>query len=229
VDDSLHAVAAAIGHDFADRSLLELALTHASFDPEQPEPVGSNGRLEFLGDAVLGVVVTMELYEAWDLSEGEMTKVRASVVNEATLAEVAASVGVGSALRLGRGEDAAGGRHKMPILADAMEAVIAAVFVDAGYQRAADVVLALWRPIIAERAAVPGERDYKTILQETLATMALEPRYEVDGRGPDHQMTFEAVVVVEGEVVGRGTGTSKKRAQHAAARDALTHLRPSDA
>lgn len=227
--DRIDAVASAIGHEFTDRSILELALTHPSFDPEQPSPVGSNGRLEFLGDAVLGVVVSAELYEAWDLTEGEMTKARASVVNETTLAEIGASVGIGEALRLGRGEDAAGGRQKLPILADAMEAVIAAVYVDAGYESARQVVLGLWRPILAERATAPGERDHRTVLQETLARMGLDPVYEVVGSGPDHSRWFEAAVSVEGEVVGRGSGTSKKRAQHAAARDALTRIRPDDA
>jgi ribonuclease III len=229
VTDPQRAVAAAIGHDFADESLLELALTHPSFDPEQAEPVGSNGRLEFLGDAVLDLVISSELYERWGLSEGEMTKVRAAVVDEATLAAMGVSIGIPAALRLGKGEDAAGGREKPAIVADAMEAVLAAVYLDAGFDVVRDVLLTLWGQVIEERVAIPGGRDHKSLLQEELARRGLEPSYTVTGSGPDHDRSFEASVLVEGVVVGTGSGTSKKRAEQAAALDALGGLSPPDA
>jgi ribonuclease III len=137
---------------------------------------------------------------------------------------VGAAVGIPDALRLGKGEEASGGREKDAIVADAMEAVIAAVYVDGGFSAARRVVLDLWRPLIRERAATPGERDYKSLLQEALAVRSAEPAYEVDGSGPDHLRRFDARVLVDGKVVGRGSGTSKKRAQQAAARDALNRL-----
>jgi ribonuclease-3 len=214
------ALQAAIGYTFGDASLLDLALTHRSFTAEEDFDE-SNERLEFLGDAVLGLIVSTELHEAWDLSEGEMAKVRAAVVNESTLAAVAQGAGLDNAVRISRGEDASGGRAKASILADAMEAVIAAVFLDGGLAAARRVVLARWRPLIAERAAVPGERDYKTRLQEVLARDGRLPVYDVVGSGPDHSRVFEAVVRVDGEVLGRGGGSSKKRAQQSAARAAL--------
>ena len=210
----------ALGHDFNDITLLELALTHPSAAAES-DGVESNQRLEFLGDAVLGLVVSTELHEAWDMAEGEMSKVRAAVVNEPTLAAVARAIGIGAALRLGKGEEDHGGRGKSPILADALEATIGAVFLDAGLEAARRVVLTRWRPIIAERAASPGERDYKTRLQEVLAREAAVPHYEVAGTGPDHERVFRALVRVGEDVLGEGTGTSKKRAQQAAARAAL--------
>jgi ribonuclease-3 len=219
IDDG-HPLEASLGYDFADPSLLELALTHRSFTAEE-DAEESNERLEFLGDAVLGLVVSTELHEAWDLREGEMAKVRAAVVNEATLAAVARSIGVDEAVQISRGEDASGGRHKPSILADAMEALIGAVYLDGGLEAARRVVLGRWRPIIADRAASPGERDYKTRLQEVLAREGLLPVYEVAGSGPDHSRMFEAAVRVGGEILGHGVGSSKKRAQQAAARAAL--------
>lgn len=227
--DSVDAVAAAIGHEFTDVSLLELALTHPSYDSEQGERIGSNGRLEFLGDAVLDLVISSELYRGWPLAEGEMTKVRTSLVNEATLSDVGKSVGIPAALRLGKGEAAAGGRDKATIIADAMEAVIAAVYLDAGFERARDIVVRLWRPLFVDRTATPGGSDHKSLLQETLARSGLAPVYETTGTGPDHDRRFEAVVSVEGEVIGRGEGSSKKRAEQAAALDALEQLPMLDA
>jgi ribonuclease-3 len=220
-------VAAALGHRFADLGLLRRALTHRSHEPEVAGGP-SNERLEFLGDAVLGMVIAEELYVGWSLSEGEMAKVRAAVVNETSLAGVARRIGIGSGLRLGRGEESTGGREKASILADAMEAVIGAVYLDGGLDAARRVILADWRPLISERAADPGRRDYKTRLQEALARHGLTPIYSVEGSGPDHRRSFTAEVEVQGRRLGRGTGTSKKRAQQQAARRALEELeRPS--
>ena len=222
------AVAAALGHPFADPGLLARALTHRSLTAEEAaEP--SNERLEFLGDAVLGLVTADELYSSWGLSEGEMAKVRAAVVNEASLAGVARRIGLGAAIRLGRGEEATGGREKPSILADAMEAVIGAVYLDGGIEAARRVILAHWRPLIAERAVSPGRRDYKTRLQEVLARQGVVPGYEVEATGPDHARTFRAEVFADGRRLGSGEGSSKKRAQQEAARHALESLDASSA
>lgn len=219
-----HRVAAALGYAFVDDGLLSVALTHRSFESEFPDEP-SNERLEFLGDAVLGLVIADVLYTDWDLAEGEMAKVRAAVVNEATLAGVARRLGLGAALRLGKGEEASGGRDKPSILADAMEAVLGAVYLDGGFEAARAVILADWQALVAERAAAPGRRDYKTRLQEVLAREGAVPQYRVEGFGPDHARTFAATVAVEGRELGSGQGSSKKRAQQEAARIALEALR----
>lgn len=218
----------ALGHRFADPSLLHRALTHPSMSAEVPGEE-SNQRLEFLGDAVLDLAVAAMLHRDWDLPEGSMSKVRAAVVDEATLAGVARGIGVGDAIRLGRGEDASGGRDKDPILSDSMEAIIGAVFLDAGFDAASGAVERLWAPLIAIRAETPGEPDQKTRLQETLARQGLTPRYEAEGTGPAHRRSFTATVWVSGRPLGTGTGTSKKRAQQEAARAALEVLEAGDA
>lgn len=217
------AVAAALGYRFDDPALLAEALTHRSYESEYAG-VTSNERLEFLGDAVLGLVVAEELFRGRDLAEGEMAKVRAAVVNETSLAAVARRIGVGPELRLGRGEEATGGRDKPSILADAMEAILGAVYLDGGPAAARGVILGTWSALIAERAAAPGRRDYKTRLQEVLARQGATPVYAVEGSGPDHDRTFVAVVTALGRRLGGGTGTSKKRAQQEAARRALESL-----
>ena len=187
----------------------------------------SNERLEFLGDAVLGLVVTDHLFNTYDtLPEGELAKVRASVVNSAALAEVAAGLDIGSALLLGKGEDASGGREKPSILADALEAVIGAVYLDGGWDGAAEVVLGLLGDRIAAAAAGPGGQDYKTRLQELSARSFDDvPSYLVEDDGPDHAKRFFATVVVGGRARGRGEGRSKKQAEQAAARCAWEDLR----
>ena len=205
--------------------MFAVALAHRSYCAETPGTV-SNERLEFLGDAVLGLVVTDHIFRAYpDLLEGELAKVRASVVNAATLAEVADELGVGPALRLGKGEDASGGRHKASILSDAMEAVIGAVYLDGGYDPAASLVMRLLGERIAEAAAGPGGSDHKTRLQE-LAARCFEsvPRYEVVDEGPDHDKRFFATVSVDDRAQGRGEGRSKKQAEQAAAREAWRAL-----
>jgi ribonuclease-3 len=204
---------------------LELALSHRSFCAENPD-VESNERLEFLGDAVLGLVVTDYLYRRYPgVPEGELAKVRAAVVNAEVLADAAREVGLGAALRLGKGEDASGGREKTSILSDALEAVIAAVYLDGGWSMAERVVLALVEDRILEAAAGPGERDYKSLLQE-LAARRFDrlPRYQVRDEGPDHAKRFFAVVLVGGEARGEGEGRSKKQAEQAAARAAWQDL-----
>ena len=223
VADPAAEVEEALGHEFTDPDLLVEALTHRSLAAEDLEEA-SNERLEFLGDAVLGLIVSTELHTRFTLTEGEMSMVRAAVVNESTLAAIATGLGVGPALRLGKGEDASGGRAKTQILADALEALIGAVYLDAGFKRARKVVRKHWKKVIEERATTPGERDYKTRLQEVLARDGRMPEYAVVGSGPDHDRSFRATVVVDGKVAGTGTGSSKKRAQQVAARRALEDL-----
>jgi ribonuclease-3 len=182
--------------------------------------------LEFLGDAVLGVIVTDHLYRTYpDLPEGELAKVRASVVSAAALAEVAGELTLGEALLLGKGEDASGGREKPSILADALEAVIGVVYLEAGRDRAQELVMDLLGERIAEASEGPGGQDYKTRLQELAARHFTElPRYTVLDEGPDHAKRFFASVRIGGELRGSGEGRSKKQAEQAAARAAWTQL-----
>jgi ribonuclease-3 len=189
--------------------------------------VESNERLEFLGDAVLGLVVTDHIFLTYPgLPEGELAKVRASLVNSAALAEVAAALDVGRALLLGKGEDASGGREKPSILADAMEALIGAVYLDGGWDAAARLVMGLLGERIEEAAAGPGGQDYKTRLQELAARRFDQlPRYEVHDDGPDHAKRFYARVLLGGRGWGVGTGRSKKQAEQAAAREAWAALK----
>jgi len=216
---------ARLGATFSDRALLMRSLAHRSWCAENGEPE-SNERLEFLGDSVLGLVVTHYVFEHFpDLPEGQLSEVRAGVVNARVLAEVAGELDLGACLLLGKGEDAAGGRSKQSILADAFEAVIAAVYLDHGFAVARDVVLRCLQDRIAEAAAGPGGRDYKTRLQEITAARALgRPRYVVRDEGPDHAKHFYAVVYIGEHVYGQGEGQSKKQAEQAAAWVAWTRL-----
>jgi ribonuclease-3 len=202
------------------------ALAHRSWCSEHPghEP---NERLEFLGDAVLGLIVTDYLYRRHpDLPEGELAKARAAVVNSASLAGTAREVHLGSSLLLGKGEDSSGGRLKPSILADAMEALIGAIYLDAGYAVTAGIVIRLLGERLREAAKGPGEDDYKTRLQELCAQAYDElPVYRVTDRGPDHAKVFEAEVSVGGRAKGRGEGRSKKQAEQVAARDAWHTLK----
>ncbi len=201
--------------------MLTLALTHRSFCAETPDSQ-PNERLEFLGDAVLGLAVTDYIHSSYpDLPEGQLAKLRASVVNTATLAETSARIGIGPILRLGKGEDQSGGRSKESILADALEAVFGAVFLDGGWPRARDLILGLLIDDITTGAERPGRQDYKTRLQELAAERGLgAPTYQISGTGPDHDRRFSAVAMVDSVAHGDGNGTSKKRAEQAAARSA---------
>ncbi|HJR91353.1 MAG TPA: ribonuclease III [Acidimicrobiia bacterium] len=213
-----------LGHVFADRSILAEALTHSSYASENPG-TGFNERFEFLGDAVLQLAVTEFLFATFPhLPEGQMAKIRAGSVSGADLTETARKLGLGDHLRLGRGEEASGGREKDSILADAMEALIAAVHLDADYPTARRVILSLWEERVRSRATAPGRRDFKTRLQETLAASGRFPEYVVDAAGPDHARHFTAVVLVDGAEKGKGEGRSKKEAQQAAAHQALDAL-----
>ncbi len=213
-----------LGHRFSDPALLELALTHRSWCAEHSGS-SSNERLEFLGDAVLSLVVTRRLYERFGhWAEGDLAKARASLVNSATLAEVGRSVGLGEQLRLGRGEDVSGGRGKPSILADAVEAVIGAVYLDGGIGAADDSIGRLLGDRLDVVASAPGHADYKTRLQELAARLGLAPpSYDVTAGGPAHHREFRAEVRA-GDEAGVGTGSTKKDAEQRAAEVAYAAL-----
>ncbi len=206
-----------LGYRFADRSLFELALTHRSWCAEHSGSE-SNQRLEFLGDAVLDLVVTRELYVRFrDLPEGALAKARSALVNSATLAEVGQSLGLGDCLHLSIGEAASGGRSKPSLLADAVEALIGAVYLDGGITAAEEVVSELLGSRLETEAQAPGHTDFKTRLQELSAARRLAcPVYSVTSSGPAHEAWFRAEVRV-GDITGTGEGLSKKHAEQQAA------------
>ncbi|TDD64187.1 ribonuclease III [Jiangella aurantiaca] len=198
--------------------LLQLALTHRSYAYENGG-LPTNERLEFLGDAVLGLVVTDALYRMHpDLSEGQLAKLRAAVVNMRALASVARELELGRFVRLGRGEETTGGRDKSSILADTVEALIGAVYLDRGLVETSALVHRLVDDLIEASALLGAGLDWKTSLQELTSRHALGvPEYRIAEDGPDHAKTFTADVVVSGEVRGTGTGRSKKEAEARAA------------
>jgi ribonuclease-3 len=224
-DDALAECSERIGHEFADQSLLRQALIHRSWQAENDSPI-TNERLEFLGDAVLGwVVADLAFHRLSDLPEGKLTDLRRSVVNMHALAEVARSLGIGEFLLLGKGEDAAGGRDKSSILADALEALIGAVYLDAGSVAAHRVVRSLMENLIEEAIPHLEMFDAKTRLQELCARLNLAaPVYEVEGEGPDHERLFTATVLVNGVCHGLGDGRTKKAAEQIAAVGAYNAL-----
>jgi ribonuclease III len=215
--------------DLDDLGLLDRALTHRSwaFEHGGVEP---NERLEFLGDAVLALVVTDELFHANpDDAEGRLAKVRSAAVKTGSLAGVARDLGLGRFVKLGRGEAISGGADKDSILADTLEAVIGAVYIELGFTGAYDLVERLFATRLVGLAEGDAALDFKTGLQElTAARFEILPRYEVADEGPDHLKVFTAAVAVRGEIVGRGTGRSKKEAEQRAAREAYHRLMAED-
>ena len=197
---------------------LERALTHRSYAYENDNPP-TNERLEFLGDSVLGLVVTDTLFRGYpNLPEGQLAKLRAAVVQMSALADVARELSLGAYVRLGRGEQVTGGRNKPSILADTLEAVIGAVYIDCGLDEASALVHRLFDPVIARSARLGAGLDWKTSLQELTAVKMLGvPDYQVEESGPDHQKSFRAVVRVGGQVLGSGEGRTKKAAEQQAA------------
>ena len=224
-----HPLAVRLGVPHVDAPLIVRALTHRSWSSEhRGEP--HNERLELLGDAVLDLAVTAELHALdEDADEGVLSRRRAQLVRESTLADIAREVRLGDEIRLGRGEAASGGADKDSLLADALEAVIGAVFLRAGYAAAAELVVRLLGPRLAEGVAVgegedlgAGPVDAKTALQERLAALQRSaPEYRTTQEGPDHAPRFVAEVLVDGRVIGTGSGGSKKAASQAAAEQAL--------
>ena len=207
-------------------TVYELALTHRSFAFEQPETIEHNERLEFLGDAILGAVVTDLIYAKYpDHPEGDLARLRASVVNTAALAEMARSLGLGEHLRLGKGEEASGGRDKASLLADSFEAVIGAVYLDQGIEAVTSVLRPLFDRALDEVLEGGDTFDPKTALQETAVKLHGEvPHYRVASSGPDHDKRFTAHVFIAGEPFGSGSGRSKKEAEQYAAREALDRI-----
>jgi ribonuclease III len=210
---------------FKDADLLRTSLTHRSFAFEHGTDE-NNERLEFLGDAVLGVVVTDLAFRRFPgMPEGDLAKLRAATVNMLTLAEVARDLSLGEELLLGKGEELSGGRDKTSILADAMEAVLGAVYLDRGLGAAASLVERLFWPRMAAYARGEGDRDYKTGLQELAAQdVGTVPHYHVEEHGPDHAKEFTATVLLDGRSYGTGKGRSKKEAEQHAARQAYDRL-----
>ena len=221
-DDELQALERRLGHVFADPSRVRLALTHRSSVAKQSE---HNETLEFLGDSVLGLAISELLLRAWpDANEGQLSKRRAALVNEGSLAAKAEQLDLGPLIQLGRGEEKTGGRQKRSILADAYEAVLGAVFLDAGFEAAQAVVA---RDFAVDVTLPPvDDTEAKTRLQElTQRLFRAAPEYTLlRATGPDHAKDFETHVAIAGRVLGQGRGGSKKVAEQAAAREALAAL-----
>ncbi len=215
----------ALGEPVLDVELLERALTHRSYAYEHGG-LPTNERLEFLGDSVLGVVVTETLFRTHpDLSEGHLAKLRAAVVNARALAVVGRKIDLGAYIKLGRGEDTTGGREKASILSDTVEAVIGAVHLSGGLESSAEVVHLLFDPLIEAASALGAGLDWKTSLQELSAEHGLGvPEYLIADEGPDHMKTFTAQVRVGEQLYGNGVGRSKKEAEQAAAETAYGEL-----
>ena len=214
----------ALGIRFGGEELYVWAFTHRSYAYENGG-LPTNERLEFLGDAVLGLVVTDVIYRAFPLPEGQLAKLRAATVNMNVLAEVARELGVGEAVRLGRGEELSGGRDKSSILADTLEAVLGAIYLDKGLSRAAALVRRLFEHRVMEAAGRGAALDYKTSLQELAASsLGGMPSYAIEEEGPDHAKRFTATVSVAGTAYGSGKGRSKKEAEQQAAREAFESL-----
>lgn len=213
----------AIGYRFNDRKLIIQALSHSSYANEKKRPGGSNERLEFLGDSVLSIVVSEYLYtHLTSVAEGDLTKLRASLVCEKSLHVFAQQINLGDYLLLGKGEENTGGRERPSILADAFEAVIAAVYLDGGMEAAKKHILRFMPQDIEHRKA-PVFRDFKTVLQEVVQ-MNPEEKVEyvlIGSEGPDHNKRFVVEVCLNDQVIGRGKGRSKKEAEQLAAKEAL--------
>ena len=209
-----------------EHRLLETALTHRSYSYEQGN-VPNNERLEFLGDAVLGFVVTEHIYRLLpDLDEGELTKVKNAVVSVYALADVANQIGLGEFLKLGRGEELTGGRSKINLLADGFEAVLGAVLLSSGLPAATALIDKYIFPLLADTDSLRANSDPKTTLQELLQSSGKDLlHYAVTHEGPDHDRTFFAEAVFEGRVIGAGSARSKKLAETAAAIDAVSRLK----
>ena len=215
-----------IEYSFKNKELLNKALTHSSFCREnEMDSVQSNERLEFLGDAFLDAIAGTELYRRMpNVNEGTLTKTRALVVCEKSLAEVGTRLGIGEFLNMGNGEERCGGRHRESIVADAMEAVIGAIFLDSDYESVKEFVLKEFSTVIDDALAGKLFADYKTQIQEILQSKKSVPKIEYildKEEGPDHDKTFFVHLVCDGKKLGSGTGKSKKEAEQNAAKASL--------
>ena len=211
-----------IGYRFRDPSLLERALTHSSYANECKQKTECNERMEFLGDAVLSIIVADHIFHKFHLAEGDLTKIRASLVCEKSLYEFARKIDLGSELLLGHGEEQTGGRERPSVVSDAFEALIAAIYLDGGLEKAAQFVLPFVEEDLGHEKA--PFVDYKTRLQEIIQKNP-EERVEyvlVSAQGPDHDKKFVVEVHLNSNVIGRGVSRSKKGAEQAAAQEALS-------
>ncbi len=225
---ALEALQARLGYSFRDENRLRLALTHPSVAHEQGMAVQHNQRLEFLGDSVLQLVLTSELYEKFPaMGEGPLTKARAQMVNRRTLANRGSRLGLGDHLILGRGEDSSGGRERPSALADTFEALLGAIFLDGGFDAARDFILRQFREEFGELEVIPNLENPKGELQEVLQSNSTEaPQYQLESvSGPDHDRLFESAVYHRGVELGRGKGKSKKDSESQAALAALDQFR----
>ncbi|CAB4340493.1 unannotated protein [freshwater metagenome] len=205
--------------------MLELAFTHRSFAYETGITT-TNERLEFLGDSVLGLIVTEELYLKYpDLDESRLSPLRSGIVNMRALADIARTLELGKYIRLGKGEEVTNGRDKNSLLADALEALIGAIYLECGFEKSTQVVRELIKETLSSAMAKGAGLDGKTALQELLAAAGKgSPEYQVTETGPDHDKSFTAVAMVSGEALAEGTGKSKREAEQSAARSALEKL-----
>jgi len=209
-----------------DAELLELAFTHRSFAYEAGLSA-TNERLEFLGDSVLGLIVTEELYRKYpDLDESRLSPLRSGIVNMRALADIARSLSLGKYIRLGKGEEVTNGRDKNSLLADAFEALIGAIYMTSGFTKTAECLIRLITPTLDSAMAMGAGLDGKTALQELVSSLGKSTlEYQVSESGPDHDKNFTADAVVAGEVIASGSGKSKREAEQAAARSAFEKLR----
>lgn len=227
-DEIISGLKSKLGFRWQTPALLTKALTHSSCVHEsRGHGLCHNQRLEFLGDAVLELLISEHLYKMFpDRTEGELTKMRAASVCEPSLAKVARRLDLGRCLRMGRGEERSGGRERPSILADAFEALLGAIYLDQGLEVSRRVILECLSPIIDDVVAGRLDRDYKTELQEILQQTSPEPLSYIimNETGPDHDKTFTAGVIYKGRVIGQGLGHSKKEAEQRAAKDAFSQL-----
>ena len=225
----IHEFEKRLGYTFKNIAYLKNALTHTSYINEHKgDTITSNERMEFLGDSVLGLSVTEYLYLNYkNRSEGELSKIRASVVCEASLAKLAASLGLGDYMFMGKGEKMSGGNERPSITSDAMESVIAAIYLDSGFDVIKKMILSWLEPAIIEAAEHGGrETDYKSVLQEYCQSRGMFPEYELIGEsGPDHEKVFEVEVSCKGHKSIKATGSNNKKAQQEAARLMLKKLK----
>ena len=213
-----------IGYSFKDKKLLKIALTHKSYLDENPDLI-SNQRYEFFGDTILDFDLTEYLFRKFpDLDEGNLTKIRSSAVNQTNLVKLGNEINIGSFMFLSKAEDSTGGRNKSSIIEDAVEALIAALYFDGGLTAVNGFVSKYIYPSIKELSENPGQKDYKTRLQEYYAKVGKKVNYMDSSTGPDHDKKFQTQVFLDKEIIGVGEGKSKKSSQQEAAKQALEKI-----
>jgi ribonuclease-3 len=215
---------ARVGVELSEKLLIQ-SLTHRSYAYEQ-NLSETNERLEFLGDSILGLVITDELFKKFpQASEGELAKSRAAIVNSRALASVGRAIGLGEFIFLGKGEEASGGRDKSSILADAVEALLGAIYLEHGLDKSAEVILRLFAPVIEDSISIGATLDWKTSLAEIAHNKKLGSiDYQISESGPDHDKSFEAIIKISDQIIAKGEGKSKKTAEQEAAKLAFEHL-----